>query len=66
MTTNELYAQMGVSQRVLDFGAAVLAEIAPQFAHIDAVAEHNQAKVIQAMQENRLAAIHFNPSTGYG
>ena len=28
MTTNELYAQMGVSQRVLDFGAAVLAEIA--------------------------------------
>ena len=66
MTTNELYAQMGVSQRVLDFGAAVLAEIAPQFAHIDAVAEHNQAKVIQAMQENRLAAMHFNPSTGYG
>ena len=66
MTTNELYAQMGVSQRVLDFGAAVLAEIAPQFAHIDTVAEHNQAKVIQAMQENRLAAMHFNPSTGYG
>ena len=66
MTTNELYAQMGVSQRVLDFSAAVLAEIAPQFAHIDAVAEHNQAKVIQAMQENRLAAMHFNPSTGYG
>ena len=66
MTTNELYAQMGVSQRVLDFGAAVLTEIAPQFAHIDAVAEHNQAKVIQAMQENRLAAMHFNPSTGYG
>ena len=66
MTTNELYAQMGVSQRVLDFGAAVLAEIAPQFAHIDAVAEHNQAKVIQAMQENRLAAMHFTPSTGYG
>ena len=66
MTTNELYAQMGVSQKVLDFGAAVLTEIAPQFAHIDAVAEHNQAKVIQAMQENRLAAMHFNPSTGYG
>ena len=66
MTTNELYAQLGVSQKVLDFGAAVLAEIAPQFAHIDAVAEHNQAKVLRAMQENRLAAMHFNPSTGYG
>ena len=66
MTTNELYAQMGVSQKVLDFGAQILEEIVPQFAHIDAVAEHNQAKVIQAMQANRLAAMHFNPSTGYG
>ena len=66
MTTNELYAQMGVSQKVLDFGATILEEIKPQFAHIDAVAEHNQAKVIQAMQANRLAAMHFNPSTGYG
>ena len=66
MTTNELYAQMGVSQKVLDFGAQILEEIVPQFAHIDAVAEHNQSKVIQAMQANRLAAMHFNPSTGYG
>ena len=66
MTTNELYAQMGLSQKVLDFGAKILEEIKPQFAHIDAVAEHNQAKVIQAMQANRLAAMHFNPSTGYG
>ena len=66
MTTNELYAQMGLSQKVLDFGAKILEEIKPQFAHIDAVAEHNQAKVIQAMQANRLAAMHFNHSTGYG
>ena len=66
MTTNELYAQMGVSQKVLDFGAQILEEIVPQFAPLDAVAEHNQAKVIQAMQSNRLAAMHFNPSTGNG
>ena len=66
MTTNELYAQMGLSQKVLDFGAKILEEIKPQFAHIDAVAEPNQAKVIQAMQANRLAAMHFNHSTGYG
>ena len=29
MTTNELYAQMGVSQKVLDFGATILEEITP-------------------------------------
>lgn len=66
MTTKELMTAMGVSPAVCDFGAAREAEIAPQFARIDAIAEHNQAKVLLAMQKNRLAAMHFNPSTGYG
>ena len=66
MNTNEIYTQMGVSQAVLDFGDKVLAELTERFAHIDAVAEYNQAKVISAMQKNRLAANHFNLSSGYG
>ena len=66
MTTNELYAQMGVSEKVLRFGEEALASVSGQFARIDAIAEHNQAKVIAAMQKNRLAANHFNLSTGYG
>ena len=63
---NENKHPLGLSQRVLDMARQAEADIRGQFAHIDAVAEHNQAKVIQAMQENRLAAMHFNPSTGYG
>ncbi len=66
MNTNAIYTQMGVSDAVLRFGDAVLAELTDRFAHIDAVAEYNQAKVIAAMQENRLAAQHFNLSSGYG
>lgn len=66
MTTNELYAQMGISEAVLRFGEERLAELGERFAEIDAVAEHNQAKVLCAMQKNRVASNHFNLSTGYG
>ncbi len=66
MNTNEMYTRLGVSDAVLRFGDEVLAELADRFAHIDAVAEYNQAKVVGAMQENRLAAQHFNLSSGYG
>lgn len=66
MTTNELYAQMGIGETVLRFGAARLAELGERFAEIDAIAEHNQAKVLYAMQKNRVASNHFNLSTGYG
>ena len=40
--------------------------IRDRFRHIDQVAEFNQAKVIAAMQKNRVNATHFNLSTGYG
>ncbi|MBQ9836571.1 MAG: methionine gamma-lyase family protein [Oscillospiraceae bacterium] len=66
MSTNTMYAQMGVSDKVLAFGEKVLEDLRGQFGRIDAIAEHNQAKVIAAMQENNLAARHFNLSTGYG
>ena len=66
MTTNELYAQMGISEAVLRFGEERLAELGERFVEIDAVAEHNQAKVLYAMQKNRVASNHFNLSTGYG
>ena len=44
----------------------VLEGLTDQFRHIDQVAEFNQAKVIAAMQKNRVNATHFNLSTGYG
>lgn len=64
--TNSIYNQLGVSDMVLRFGQEVLAGLSDQFRHIDQVAEFNQAKVIAAMQKNRVNATHFNLSTGYG
>ena len=64
--TDSIYNQLGVSDKVLRFGQEVLAGLSDQFRHIDQVAEFNQAKVIAAMQKNRVNATHFNLSTGYG
>lgn len=64
--TNSIYNQLGVSDKVLHFGQEVLAGLSDQFRHIDQVAEFNQARVIAAMQKNRVNATHFNLSTGYG
>ena len=66
MSTYDMYTKMGVSEKVLAFGSQILDGLQEQFSRIDAIAEYNQSKVIAAMQENNLAARHFNLSTGYG
>ena len=63
---NEQYKALGISDAVLTFGEKVLAGLAERFSQIDAISEANQLKVIAAMQKNRLAANHFNLSSGYG
>ena len=66
MNSHDIYAQLGISPAVLNFGEKILGEIRGQFERIEAIAEYNQAKVIGAMQKNRVNATHFNMSTGYG
>ncbi len=66
MDTKEIYRTLGVEDRTLAFGESVLAALAERFAAIDANAELGQAKVLAAMQKNRVAAAHFAATTGYG
>ena len=63
---NGAYKALGVSENVLAFSETILSDLKDRFAAIDAIAEANQLKVIAAMQKNRVAANHFNLSTGYG
>ena len=62
----ELYQQMGISPTVYAYGEKTLEKLADRFAAIDKIAEYNQAKVISAMQKNRVSVACFAPSTGYG
>ena len=66
MNTNEIYRQLGISQKVLDFCQEIVEGLRPRFNRIDQVAEYNQMKVIKAMQDNRVSDIHFAATTGYG
>ena len=62
----ELYMTMGISPAVYQFGENALEQLQERFAVIDQIAEHNQAKVIAAMQKNRVSAACFAASSGYG
>ena len=66
MELYEMYASLGVSRAVLDYGEAILNGLQSRFAAIDRTAEYNQAKVLRAMHQNRVDATCFAATTGYG
>lgn len=63
---NEMYKQSGIEESVYGFGKKIEESLKERFEIIDAMAEYNQLKVIQAMQKNKLSDIHFASTTGYG
>lgn len=62
----ERYQALGISRKVFEFGKQVRNELIDRFAEIDKVAEYNQLKVLQAMQENRVSEACLYGTTGYG
>ncbi len=61
-----MYAQIGLGKAVCDRGEEILSRLTDRFRAIDQRAEINQAKVLLAMQKNRIGAQHFAATTGYG
>ena len=62
----EIYNSMGISPAVYEYGEKAIKKLTDRFAKIDQIAEHNQAKVLAAMQKNRVSAACFAATTGYG
>lgn len=62
----ELYNTMGVSSAVYQYGEDTIAKLKERFDTINSIAEYNQAKVLSAMQKNRVSAACFAATTGYG
>ncbi len=62
----ELYNGMGISPAVYHYGETTLEKLRKRFDEIDKIAEYNQAKVLSAMQKNRVSVACFATSTGYG
>ena len=63
---DNIYGMLGISPEVEAFGNEILKNLKERFEKIDAVAEYNQAKVLKAMQEERVDGACFAGSTGYG
>ncbi|MBQ8092207.1 MAG: methionine gamma-lyase family protein [Clostridia bacterium] len=63
---HNVYAEIGVSDEVYQLGEEILATLKDRFDAIDQTAEFNQAKVLAAMQKNRVNASCFAATSGYG
>ncbi len=62
----EVYAGMGISREVYEYGERTLAALEDRFRRIDEVSEYNQLKVVRAMQECRVSEACLLGTTGYG
>ena len=62
----EQYKNLGLSEKVIEFGEKIEVELKERFEEIDKIAEFNQLKVLTAMQKNRVSAECFNQTSGYG
>ena len=62
----EFYSEIGISPAVYQYGEKTLNSLRERFEEIDKIAEYNQAKVLCAMQKNRVSAACFAATTGYG
>lgn len=66
MNLEKIYQELGISPEIYEYGERVLCDLHDRFDAIDKTAEYNQAKVIKAMQDNRVNAGCFAATTGYG
>ena len=62
----QLYASMGISKKVYDFGMNIEASLKERFDKIKETTTYNQLKVLKAMQDNQVSEACFAATTGYG
>ena len=60
------YKEMGVDEKVFDYVQEVEKGLKDRFETLDAIAQLNQIKVLNAMQKHQIAEMHLGGTTGYG
>ena len=61
-----MYEKFGISEKLEKLANEVEFEIQDEFKKIDERCVANSLNVLNAFQENRVAEVHFNSTTGYG
>ena len=58
------YKEMGVDEKVFDYAQEVEKGLKDRFETLDAIAQLNQIKVLNAMQKHQIAEMHLGGTTG--
>ncbi|WP_044912777.1 methionine gamma-lyase family protein [Butyrivibrio sp. WCE2006] len=61
-----LYKSMGIPEKVYDYCDNIWDSLKPRFDKIQEVSDFNQAKVLKAMQDNKVSEACLLGTTGYG
>ncbi len=62
----DLYKSMGISEEVYEYCDKIWKSLEPRFAKIREISDFNQAKVLKAMQDNKISEACLLGTTGYG
>lgn len=57
--------EFGISEELINLSQEVEKEISEEFSKIDKRTLDKSIKVLKAFQDNRIADVHFNTTTGY-
>ena len=66
VTVENMYKELGISDKVYAFCKDILDGLADRFDEIDRNAEYNQLKVVKAMQDCKVSEACLLGTTGYG
>ncbi|MGN0383303.1 MAG: aminotransferase class I/II-fold pyridoxal phosphate-dependent enzyme [Eubacterium sp.] len=66
MMLEQIYSELGISKKILDYGNLIEKNLKDRFEQIDKTAEYNQLKIISAFQKNKISEAHLSGTTGYG
>lgn len=61
-----MYKEFGINEDLERLAKEVEADIAEEIAKVDERCTKNSIRVLKAFQDNRIADVHFNSTTGYG
>lgn len=61
-----MYRQLGISQKVYEYGEKIWEALSGRFQEIDRISEYNQIKIIAAMQNQKVSEACLLGTTGYG
>ncbi len=66
ISKNDIYKDMGISEKVVKLSEECLNELSDKFKRIDEIAEINQLKVLNAFRQNKVSEECLHGTTGYG